>query len=61
MAAWFRSGGTDQPANTSHAADHDGRRYVVLKNVNGPLAVYRVRSNDGVLRRMKRWPVELEA
>jgi len=34
------------------------RNYVVLKNGNGILAIYRVR-NDGMLKRLKRWPVEL--
>jgi hypothetical protein len=33
--------------------------YVVLENVNGVLAVYRVR-NDGMLRRMRRWPKAIE-
>ena len=37
----------------------DGREYVRLANVNGVLAVWRVR-NDGMLKRLKRWPAELE-
>lgn len=59
FAAYFRAGGTDQPANTSGVVTHNGRRYVALHNVNGVLAVYRVR-NDGILRRLRRWPSELE-
>lgn len=35
-----------------------GRQYIVLDNVRGVLAVYRVR-NDGRLKRLKRWPAEL--
>lgn len=58
-AAWFRSGGDDQPANTSDVREYGGKKYVVLKNTNGILAVYRIK-NDGILKRMKRWPKELE-
>lgn len=36
-----------------------GKRYVVLRNVNGILAVYRVRT-DGMLKGLRRWPKELE-
>ena len=65
MAAYWRSGikenGTEPPipANDSHLCELDGKQYVVLHNVNGVLAVYRVR-NDGVLKGLKRWPKELE-
>jgi hypothetical protein len=59
MSAWFRSGGIDQPANTSGVVEHEGKPYVVLKNVNGTLAIYRVR-NDGTLKRLRRWPAELK-
>jgi hypothetical protein len=63
LAAYFRSGGTDQPSTDcgdSGVIDLDGRLYVVLSNIiNGILAVYRVRP-DGTLRRMKRWPKELD-
>jgi hypothetical protein len=60
FAAWFRSGGTDQPSNSSYVTKHDGKQYVVLGNVNGTLAVYRVRTS-GVLKRLSRWPAELGA
>lgn len=60
FAAYFRSGEREQPTNSSSLAEYMGRKYVVLENVNGVLAVYRIR-NDGILRRMKRWPKEIEA
>jgi len=59
-AAWFRSGAIDPPSDTSGLVEHDGHRYVVLRNVRGVLAVYRVR-NDGVLKRLRRWPDALGA
>ena len=59
MAAWFRSGGFDQPANYSSVERAGGKDYVVLRNVRGVMAVYRIR-NDGVLKRLKRWPEEIE-
>jgi hypothetical protein len=37
-----------------------GKRYIVLRNVNGILAVYRVRQ-DGMLKGLRRWPKELES
>src|SRR5580658_742998 len=45
----------DQPSNTSDVQEITGKRYVILQNVKGVLAVYRVR-NDGMLKRLKRWP-----
>lgn len=61
-AAYFRSADSvDQPAaDISGAETHEGLDYVVLRNVNGTLAVYRVRP-DGVLKRLKRWPVTIES
>jgi site-specific DNA-cytosine methylase len=66
MSAYYRSGHREGlsdeqitiPANTSHVAEAAGKQYVVLENVNGVLAVYRVR-NDGILKGLKRWPQEL--
>jgi len=60
LAAYFRYGGTEQP-NHGHSGEqeHNGKRYVVLRNVNGILAVYRI-TTDGQLKRLKRWPKELE-
>ena len=67
MAAYYRTahrGGYDDnqiiiPANTSYLCDVGGKQYVVLENVNGILAVYRVRTS-GVLKELKRWPAELD-
>ena len=59
IAAWFRGGGNDQPANDSGVEDYKGKSYVVLRNVNSTLAVYRIR-NDGILKRLRRWPIEIE-
>ena len=52
-----RSGATviDQPNNGSGVVEHDGLTYVVLQNIHGTLAVYRVR-NSGLLRELRRWP-----
>lgn len=63
FAAWYRSckaegAVPDQPSAGSGVVEHGGRLYVQLHNVNGILAVYRVR-NDGMLRRMRRWPQAL--
>jgi hypothetical protein len=60
-AAWFRSEPlSDQPDQSlSDVYSLDGRTYVVLENIRGPLAVYRLK-NDGRLRRLKRWPKALE-
>lgn len=58
FAAWFRSGGTDQPGAGSGVVDHEDKHYVVLRNVNGVLAVYRIRTS-GQLKRLRRWPAEV--
>ena len=60
LAAWYRGGGTDAPAG-GYVTELDGREYVVLTGPDAPLAVFRVRAFDGVLRRMRRWPKEVEA
>ena len=59
MAAYFRTGGTDQPATPGDVIEAGGKVYVRLSSVKGTLAVYRVR-NDGMLKRMKRWPASLD-
>lgn len=59
FAAYFRSGANIQPSNGSGVAELNGKTYVVLLNTNGYLAVYRVR-NDGMLKRLKRWPSALD-
>ncbi len=69
MAAYFRAaskaskgmGNIAQPSQTE-SMTIKGLDYVVLTNVNGPLAVYRVRldvSGEKVLKALKRWPVAL--
>ena len=42
LAAYFRSGGKDQPSSDSGVRTIKGRTYVHLFNVGGTLAVYRV-------------------
>ena len=49
-----------QPSKRSSVINHDGLKYVVLCSVGGVvIAVYRVRSDTGLLRRLKRWPAAL--
>ena len=48
-----------QPSKESCVQEVSGRRYVVLVNVSGIIAVYRVRP-DGILKGLKRWPKELD-
>jgi hypothetical protein len=61
LAAYFRTAGgnAEQPESGSGVTELDGLTYVVLRNVNGILAVYRVRP-AGLLKRLKRWPPALE-
>lgn len=59
FAAYFRAGGTDPPgATNSGVTRRKGLLYVVLRSAHRTLAVYRVK-NDGALRRLRRWPEEL--
>lgn len=60
-AAWFDAGGDVAPDETSAYVTHEGLGYVVLRHSGGILAVYRVRSDNGMLRRMKRPPKGLVA
>ena len=59
FAAYFRTGGSDQPAKESGVMVVNGKRYVHLFSTRGTLAVYRV-ENIGRLKRLRRWPKELE-
>jgi hypothetical protein len=64
MAAWFRrcakeNWRPDQPSNGSGVRSFNGKSYVVLENVNGVLAVYRIKP-DGFLKYLHRWPKALE-
>lgn len=45
----------EQPGDVD-IREYNGRQYVVLSNVRGTLAVYRVRT-DGILKRLRRWPL----
>lgn len=66
MVAYFRKHGNcaDEPAIISGVRTHQGIDYVVLENVNGILAVYRIippKSLGGPrLRQVKSWPKEIE-
>jgi hypothetical protein len=59
MAAYFRSNPDAAQPTTPTVVQVDGKSYVHLHNSYQTLAVYRVR-NDGMLKRLKRWPAELE-
>lgn len=60
FAAWYRNEGAQVPSETaSGLTTHEGLEYVVLRNVTGVLAVYRV-TNKGQLKRLRRWPAALE-
>ena len=59
-AAWAATGEAGTPIGASGYQDHAGLAYVVLMGRGGiTLAVYRVRPDNLMLRRMKRWPVEM--
>jgi len=59
LAAYYRvSPNADIPSAPDQFV-HDGHRYVVLSNIRGLLAVYRVR-NDGQLKRLRRWPAVID-
>lgn len=56
----FEEASLDQPAMAlSEIVVNHGRSYAVLRNSHRTLAVYRIRT-DGYLRRLRRWPEELE-
>lgn len=62
-AAYYRSG--EDPAWTpdksmSGVVPLEDKLYVVLRNNQETLAVYRVRNCDHVLKRLRRWPQALE-
>ncbi len=58
FAAYFRSGGFDQPSGASGVVTHGGKVYVHLHSGTRTLAVYRVR-NDGRLKALRKPPKEL--
>lgn len=57
--AWLREGGTELPSERSAFRMHAGLGYVVLHGGGGVLAVYRVRPDNGALRRLKSPPKSL--
>lgn len=61
MSAYFKYGGYNQPGKSPTRVETvKKKKYVVLANgCNNILTVYRVR-NDGKLKSLKRYPVELE-
>jgi hypothetical protein len=53
--------GAQQPAaDLSGPVTADGADYVVLRDIGGVLAVYRVLPVSRALKRLKRWPKEVE-
>jgi len=66
MAAYFRSasgtGGTVSQPGQIEDVTVNGLRYIVLANVKGILAVYRVRivNDEPMLKGLKRWPKDLD-
>jgi hypothetical protein len=55
-----REGSALIPSRSSSGVEEcGGKRYCVLRNVDGVLACYRVR-NDGMLKRLRRWPKDIE-
>lgn len=59
--ATLKAGATvQQPGSSDYLQEVDGRRYAVLANAKGILAVYAVSANDR-LRRIETWPKVLEA
>lgn len=65
FAAWFRSCAKENaipamPSNTSGERTLAGKKYVILENCRGLMAVYRVRP-CGLLKRLHRWPSEFNA
>lgn len=67
LAAYFRSanqsGAVSVQPGKPEEIEIDGLRYIVLSNVNGVLAVYRVRivNDEPVLKGLKRWPKEIDS
>jgi len=60
LAAWFRAGGNPRPDGPVATPLIGNKRYIVLKSHFKVVAVYRV-LNSGLLKRLKRWPQEVEA
>jgi hypothetical protein len=62
FAAYFKYSTTmvQQPAESLCTVEtHEDKDYVVLRNSNGLLAVYRIQQS-GRLKGLRRWPKEIE-
>lgn len=55
-------GGQPMQPGAVETVEHEGLTYIRLTNVNGILAVYRVRTINGaeVLKGLRRWPAAIE-
>lgn len=58
-AAWASTGEEGAPTLASGFVMVGGLGYVVLHGRGAVLAVYRVRPDNGALRRLKRWPAQV--
>lgn len=55
------SGVTADQIRSTYTMKINDRQYVVIDGANRRFAVYRVRSYDGFLRMLRRWPKELQS
>ena len=61
IAFHLRKPGALQPATElSGPATAGGFDYIVLRNLGGVLAVYRVMTHSRTLKRLRRWPKAVE-
>lgn len=61
IAFHLRKPGALQPAaELSGPATAGGFDYIVLRNLGGVLAVYRVMTHSRTLKRLRRWPKAVE-
>lgn len=58
--ALLQAGATRTPERLSAVKRVDALGYAVLYGTEGTLAVYRIRPDTLLLRRMKRWPAVLD-
>ena len=61
IASYLRKSASQQPsAALSGPATAGGFDYIVLRNLGGVLAVYRVMTHSHALKRLRRWPKVVE-
>ena len=61
ITLYTRKPGAQQPAaDLSGAAMAGGLDYIVLRNICGVLAVFRVMTHSHTLKRLRRWPKAVE-